>query len=270
MRGTHFVSGMATFLLFAPLYRTQAQQRNTSQKTAFEVASVRLIVPPAGRPNPCIIDSKPLNLSTRISGNRFRLRNTTLAGLIRDAYNVRDDQFSGLPGWADCTDQYEIVAKAPGEETPAPDQVHLMLQALLADRFHLKFHHETRNLTVYELTIAKSGAKLKLLPDRTAEHRNAWEMVPMLIQSNLDYPLVDRTGLTGFFDTNYVPKWDETKLREELRQERPPNLPPGVAFHGLAPSIFHEVEVEYGLTLKKVRAPSDFVVIDHVERPSEN
>ena len=121
MRGTHFVSGMATFLLFAPLYRTQAQQRNTSQKTAFEVASVRLIVPPAGRPNPCIIDSKPLNLSTRISGNRFRLRNTTLAGLIRDAYNVRDDQFSGLPGWADCTDQYEIVAKAPGEETPAPD-----------------------------------------------------------------------------------------------------------------------------------------------------
>ncbi len=74
MRGMHFVSGMATFLLFATLYRTQAQERNTSQKTAFEVESVRPIVPPAGRPNPCNIDSKPLNLSTgRISGNRFRL-----------------------------------------------------------------------------------------------------------------------------------------------------------------------------------------------------
>ncbi len=116
-----------------------------------------------------------------------------------------------------------------------------MLQALLADRFQLRLHHDTKNLTVYELTIAKSGAKLKLFPDRTVEHGNAWELVLGLIEFNLDYPLVDKTGLAGFFDTNYTPKWDNTKLREELQQERPANLPPGVAFHGLAPSIFREV-----------------------------
>ena len=150
MRGTHFVSGMAAFLLFAPLYRTQAQERSASPKIEFEVASVRPIVPPSGGGNPCNVNSKPLNLSRNISGNRFTMARTTLAGLIRDTYNVRDDQFTGLPGWATCTDQYEINAKAPGEAIPSPEQVQLMLQALLADRFQLRLHHDTKNLTVYE------------------------------------------------------------------------------------------------------------------------
>jgi uncharacterized protein (TIGR03435 family) len=55
-----------------------------------------------------------------------------------------------------------------------------------------------------------------------------------------------------------------------MKEARPASLPAGVAFHGLAPSIFHEVEAQLGLSLKKVTAPSDFVVIEHVERPSEN
>jgi hypothetical protein len=169
----------------------------------FEVASVRPIVPPAGRSNPCNIGTKPLNLATRISGNRFTLRSETLGGLIRDAYNLRDDQFTGLPDWADCKDQYEITAKTPGEETPTTEPVRLMLQALLADRFQLRVHHESKNLTVYELTVAKDGPKVKLVSERTVEGNfvNPWGLMTLLIEGNLDYPLVDKTGLKGFFPT---------------------------------------------------------------------
>ena len=229
------------------------------------MASIRAITEPGD-----LIQSNPGKLLGNISGNRFTMRIATVPSLIMDAYNVRVDQFTGLPNWASDSNMYEISAKTPGEGTATPDQVRLMLQALLADRFQLKLHHEVKNLTVYELTIAKSGAKLELFPDRTAEHRNTWGLVPMSIGIFLDYPLVDKTDLTGFFDTNYAPKWDAAKLGEEIRQARPASLTPGMAFHGFAPSIFHEVEAEYGLTLKKVSVPTDFLVIEHVERPSAN
>jgi uncharacterized protein (TIGR03435 family) len=236
----------------------------------FEVASVRAIVPPEGRSNPCDINSKPVNLAVRISGNRFTLRGATLAGLIRDAYNLRDDQFTGLPDWADCQDLYEIVAKAPGKEPPSPGQLRLMLQALLAERFQLKLRHESRKLTVYELTTAPGGLTLKLVPDRTTEGKyvNQWGLLTTLIEFHLDYPLVDKTGLTGFFSDDV--KWDDAKLREEATDARPADIPAGVRYRTLAPSIFHEVEAQLGLSLKKVTEPADFVVIEHVQRPSDN
>jgi hypothetical protein len=261
MRGASVLIGLAGFFLFAP----NATRGQAPARLEFEVASVRQTTE-GGH----LIQSKPGSLLGDISGNRFTMRLATLPSLIIDAYNVRADQFAGLPDWATDSDKYEIRAEAGGEGTLTPDQARLMLQTLLADRFHLRLHHVTRNLTIYELTIAKGGAKLKLFPDLTAEHRNAWGMVPMMIEFNLDYPIVDQTGLTGFFDTNYVPHWDQAELREEQKEARPAGLPPGVAFRGLSPSIFHAVEAEFGLTLKKATAPSDFIVIDHVERPSAN
>jgi hypothetical protein len=257
-------TGIAAVIAIAQPAKSWAQLA-PGGRPEFEVASVRPITTPG-----TFDQSKPGNLLGHISGNRFTMRIATVPSLIMDAYNVRADQFTGLPEWASDSNKYEINAKVEGEVAPTPDQVRLMLQTLLADRFQLKLHHETRNLTVYALTIAKSGAKLTLFPDRTAEHRNAWGMVPALIEFNLDYPIVDETGITGFFDTNYVPKWDKARLAEELQQARPANLAPGLVFHGLAPSIFREVEAEYGLSLKRVTRPSDFFVIEHVERPSAN
>jgi bla regulator protein BlaR1 len=192
---------------------------------------------------------------------------TTVPSLIMDAYNVRPDQFTGLPDWANDSDKYQINAKAEGEQTLTPDQARLMLQTLLADRFQLRLHHETRNLPVYELTIAKSGLKLKLTPERTADSQTDQWWLILMIEAYLDYPVVDKTGLTGFIPSDAL-KWDDAKLREEV--QRPAGLPPGVPYRGLAPSIFHEVEAQFGLSLKKVNPPSDFLVIDHVERPSKN
>jgi uncharacterized protein (TIGR03435 family) len=251
----------------AAVLLAQAKQTSVAPppaaKAEFEVASVRPITEQG-----TLLKSKPASLISNISGNRFTLRIATVPSLIMDAFNVRADQFTGLPDWASGSNKYEISAKMAGEGTVAPDQVRLMLQALLADRFQLKLHHETKNLTVYELTVAKGGLKEKLFSERTEDHRTAWGMVPMVIEFFLDYPLVDKTGLTGFMPGD-GPKWDEAKLREE-QPARPAGLAPGVAFHGLSPSIFDEVEAEFGLALKKVSAPSDFIVIEQVERPTEN
>jgi hypothetical protein len=191
----------------------------------------------------------------------------TLKGLMLDAYNVREDQLAGIPDWADDTLQYEIVAKAPGLVNP--EQVRLMLQSLLADRFQLRLRHEQKNLTVYEMTIAKSGLQRELFPEGAPGRHDSWAMVPMLIEFFLDYPIVDKTGLTGYI-SGAAPKWDDDKLSEEMREARPAGLPTGVRGHGLAPSIFHEAEAAFGVSLKKVTAPSDFLVVEHVERPSDN
>ncbi len=127
------------------------------------------------------------------------------------AYSVREDQITGFPAWADCSEQYELeVLLPPGAATG--EQLRLMLQTLLADRFQLKLRQETKQITAYELNMAKSGLKLKLFPDRTPEHRNGWEKVPQLIGFFVDYPVVDKTGLSGFFATNYLPKWDAARL----------------------------------------------------------
>ena len=251
------VAGIVVVLAMAPA--RSAAQSTPARGPEFEVASVRGIkqTGPLGGVG-CAIQSKPVNLSLRIKGNGFTMNFTTLGGLIMDAYNVRGDQFSGLPGWAGCKDQYEIKATTPGEEAAAPEQIRLMLQTLLADRFQLKLHHETRKLTVYEMTVAKNGLKVKVTPERTTGSGiDQWGMIPLLIENFLDYPIVDKTGLTGFIPGD-APKWDDAQLWEEMKQGRP------------APSIFHEVESEFGLTLKKVSEPADFLVIEDVKRPSEN
>jgi len=268
MRGTHFVACLVAVLLTATCY-AQTQPNGASSKPEFEVASVRAIETTDGR-RPCYIQSKPQDLSGHISGHRLRIRPSTISSLIMNAYNVREDQITGLPAWADCSEQYELNALVPAEAATTGEQLRLMLQALLTERFQLKLHREIKQITAYELNTAKSGLKLKLFPDRTPEHRNTWERVPQMIELFLDYPVVDKTGLAGFFDTGYRPAWDAVRLQEEVQQARPANLVPGIFSHGLAPSIFHEVEAEYGLTLKKVTAPSDFLVIAHVERPSDN
>jgi uncharacterized protein (TIGR03435 family) len=195
----------------------------------------------------------------RITGNRFALPYSTLTDLIIDAYNVRIDQISGQPKWATQDgDMYQINAKAEGDGTPTSDQVRLMLQSLLADRFELKLHHETRSLPAYELTIAKNGPKIKELPEGNKLPSNSARkaLLVSLISGFLDHPLVDKTGLA---EANYQFDWDTKELIGEIT--------PGTL---LAPSIFSSVQEQLGLKLDLKSAPVDFLVIDHAEKPSEN
>jgi uncharacterized protein (TIGR03435 family) len=231
---------------------------------AFEVASVRAVKPVngmitlGGRTAPVgqihFTQAAPRNLSRLISGNRFTMPTATLASLVMDAYNVKPSEFSGLPDWATDSDFYEITAKAEGEATLAPEQARLMLQTLLAERFQMKVHHEARNLPVYELTIAKNGTKLKEAPEDDKDGAPI-RLIASIIQNFVDHPVVDKTGLTA---PRYRMGWDQTELLDELKQGKP------------APSIFHEVEAQLGLTLKAAKQATDFIVIDHVERLAEN
>src|SRR5207247_804981 len=120
---------------------------------SFEVASIRLH---AGR-----IQS----VSARVAGDRFIGEALSADNVITFAYDLKSYQVAGAPNWADSNnqgcDRYDIIGKGEGGGTLSRDQARLMLQALLADRFHLRFHREMREMPVYAIVVAKNGAKLK-------------------------------------------------------------------------------------------------------------
>jgi uncharacterized protein (TIGR03435 family) len=193
-----------------------------------------------------------------IKGNRFSTDITTLTDLMVDAYNVRRDQISGAPPWATPDgDLFEVTAIAGSPDALTSDQARLMLQTLLAERFQLRLHRETKNRPAYELTIGKNGPKIKEVPAGKPLPKNAAAKGLLLgiISSYLDYPLVDKTGLTG---ANYQFDMDFTGLLEEVRQGKP------------APSIFGAVQDQLGLKLEKTNAPTEILVVDHAEKPSGN
>ena len=94
------------------------------------------------------------------SANRFYAKNHTLKTLIQAAYNLTPRAVSGGPSWVD-SDRYEVLAATPGNVRPSPDEQMSILRKLLADRFNLKFHREEKEFSIYALSIAKNGSKLK-------------------------------------------------------------------------------------------------------------
>jgi hypothetical protein len=236
---------------------TIAEPQAEWAQSEFEVASIHP-VSSDGRPIPCKTTLRPASPLLRVAGDRFELRNETLEALIMAAYDVRPYQFDGLPKWADCRDQYQITAKISREGKVTDDRLRVMLQSLLADRFQLKLRRESRTFPVYELTIAKKGVKVRLVPDRTASAHDPWVILPSIIEGFLDLPVVDKTGLAGFIP-NDAQEWDTSELWEEVKHGGKP-----------AVSIFHDVEAQLGLSLKKTTQISDFLVIEQVQRPSEN
>lgn len=195
------------------------------------------------------------------------ITNWTLDLILREAFNVKYYQISGGPDWI-RSDRFDITAKAAGE--PARDQMMRMLQTLLAERFQLKVRRETKEGTVYSLTVSKSGSKLKEAkgdhppairtyrqgsPEKPAISysqvgQNA--TIPMLIEtlSNIvTSPVRDQTNLKGNFDFKLEYAADDTQ----------PDA---------GPSIFTAIQEQFGLRLEKERGPVETPVIDHAGKPS--
>ncbi len=183
---------------------------------SFEVVSVRQRIVPAGevvrRPHfssGAIVCGNPVAtelFDCGISGTRFSDAPASLLDLIIDAYNVRENAIFGLPDWGDSGhDLYDVSARVGGDLTPTLDQVRRMLQTLLADRFQLKIHHETKEFPVYDLVVAK---KPRLFKSATACGVNSespstddlvpvpsrWEQIPSSLSRNADRPVIDKTG----------------------------------------------------------------------------
>src|SRR3569623_737409 len=173
--------------------------------------------PQSGR----VMDSVVSNLMKSVANgswkNRFRmegLASVPLSMLIRLAYKVEDFQMEGLPSWGN-SERYAIVAKAPDDATF--EQMRPMIGSLLADRFQLKFHRETRELPVYLLTIARGGLKILaakqgecLLPDHcggVVRQRDSIEATGIsmtklaeLLSNEVGRPVLDKTGFAETFN----------------------------------------------------------------------
>jgi len=212
-------------------------------------------------------------------GNRFSITNATGEMLIGFAYGLPNPQISGGPEWVN-SESFTIEAKVDSA-TPLPPgnagfgQVMLMVQSLLADRFKLSMHKEARSEAVYDLTVGKDGPKLKeagvddKLGRRIGRGLLGGTMpLPVLAASlsqSLDRPVVDKTGLPGnySFTLTYTPEVGQGDRFEAPGADKPPG-------DSGTPTIFTALREQLGLELKSARGSVEVLVIDHVERPSEN
>jgi uncharacterized protein (TIGR03435 family) len=215
-----------------------------------------------------------------VQGSHFRTINTTLADMIKFAYGVQDKQIIGAPSWVE-SDKFDIEAQPDAPGAPNKDQVSMMMQKLLTDRFQLKFHKDTKELPAYVLTAAKTGQKMTKseVPDQlpglfftnispaTLTVRNAtMDDVCHLFQSAvLDRPVVDQTGITGKW--NFLLKWtaDESQF-----SGMGVKVPPPSDAADAPPPLFTAIQEQIGLKLDAGKAQIPVLVIDKVEKPSAN
>jgi len=215
-----------------------------------------------------------------VQGSHFRTINTTLADMIKFAYGVQDKQIIGAPSWVE-SDKFDIEAQPDAPGAPNKDQVSMMMQKLLTDRFQMKFHKDTKELPAYVLTAAKTGQKMTKseVPDQlpglfftnispaTLTVRNAtMDDVCHLFQSAvLDRPVVDQTGITGKW--NFLLKWtaDESQF-----SGMGVKVPPPSDAADAPPPLFTAIQEQIGLKLDAGKAQIPVLVIDKVEKPSAN
>ena len=244
-----------------------AQEKTEAKpRLEFEVASIR----PA-KPGSQGGGIKPLP-----GGQTYVATNVPVRLIILLMYHLNNSQVSGGPSWLG-SDLYDIEAKADGPHSV--DELHVMFQHLLEDRFKLQYHKETKILPCYALELEKSGSKLTEnhspesfdIPIQPlgfgsiqAKH-SSMSYFSWFLSQNLNKPIADQTGLAGFYD--FKLNWT-------------PELPPGVAERVAAegrtlppangPDIFTALREQLGLRLDSQKGPVEVMVIDHVERPSEN
>jgi len=270
-------------------------------KVEFDVASVK-----PSQPDSQPYSNFPLGPGDvyTSNGGRFMASGLPLATYIWFAYRIQGNQqqslLSQLPAWV-TTERFDIQARTDGD--PAKDtkpQMRLMMQSLLADRFKLAIRTETRQVPVFALVLSKPGKAGRWLqphPDNscavspppddltTVFPNQCGGLLPMphppvfmnkfgarnvtmpfianqlTAMGHLDRPVLDQTGLSGVFDftLEWVPEIDGP-------------LPPGVEAHpdpaGL--TFMEAVNEQLGLKLQSQKGPVDVLVVDHVERPSEN
>ncbi|HEV2644996.1 MAG TPA: TIGR03435 family protein [Acidobacteriaceae bacterium] len=236
---------------------------------AFDVASIRLQKEHSGGP-------------IRFTEDGFSADAGPLEYLIRNAYNItRDHSIRGLPAWG-AADYYVVSAKVADSDLPewktyTIGQRRQVLQQLLADRFHLILHPETVQIPIYSLIVAKGGPKMQQVTPPVPGSRGGIEarspgvfvgryvildrLVTLLSSSaGLDRQVFDNTGLTGNYDftLTYEPMGHASASLDSASEAQ------------ARPSIFTALQEQLGLKLQPTTGPLDTLVIDHVERPSDN
>jgi uncharacterized protein (TIGR03435 family) len=242
------VLSLAVSLAQAPTARSDAPQ--------FEAASIRLSSPDEVAAGWSSFDTTP---------GLMRLTNVTLKRCIVGAYVVGPERVLGGPAWID-TNHFDITARV---SQPIGDKaLMLMLQMLLAERFKLVLHRESRLGEAMILEVAKNGPKLQPASDAKSSYNNAHERLDAtaitmdefaeILSRNLKLPVVDRTGFTRAF--NFTLRWKVDPTIENRDD----------AIADLRWQVSTAVAKQLGLTLKLRRMPVEILVVDHAEKPSEN
>jgi uncharacterized protein (TIGR03435 family) len=233
-----------------------------AQTAGFEVASIKVVPQRAGT-----FSFENANAITvpGIAGNRVTISGS-LSSLIRSAYNVKGNQVLNAPDWATPSrgSIYSITAKTEGDGAASTEAVRGMLQALLGERFQLMMHREMKDLPVYELAVARGGAKIKESADdarpvaritagpviRMAAVSKSMEDLAQMLTLQMDRPVVDKTGMKGYYDFTVEA---ENSALDPFRV-----------------TVLSAIREQLGLSLNAVNEATDVWVIDRAERPSEN
>jgi len=285
-RGTHklsygkrlLVTGAAALALVVPIAAgamnassVAAQRSRRPIFEAFEAATIKRTDP----------DSRGKYI--RMSGlNRFQANGFTLNALVAAAYALTPRAISGEASWIN-SDRYDIAALTPGDVQPNLDEQMAMLRKLLADRFQLTYHRESRELPVYAITVIEGGPKLRpstaptgslpyltntvyseerggvhlLLPARNA---NMVQFAAMMQRAVLDGMVADKTGLSGAYDFDLEWTPDESQFGGQFPRSVAPTKP----------SLLAAMQDQLGLRLETTTGIVQALVIDRAERPSEN
>jgi uncharacterized protein (TIGR03435 family) len=292
------LAALALPILSGIVNATQSQAESQAQNTpaaalVYDVASIK--------PNKSADDRTKLIYSPDgLTGT-----NVTVQMLVRLGYGIQDNQISGAPTWFN-SETYNIDAKMDSSvahemREMSEDQRKFarqrMLEALLAERFKLTAHRETKDLPVYALVIAKNGPKLlKAKPgDAYADGFKGIDGLPagphnMVLRGRGEFkaqaqpisalaralshalgrPVLDKTGLTGEYDIalQWAPESQATMFRGAEDSQQSTGSKPSADSSG--PSIFTAIQEQLGLKLELQKGSGEVLVIDHVEKPSEN
>ena len=238
---------------------------------SFEVATIR--------PN----QSDAVQSAVFFQPGRFVADNATVKMLIAYAYAVKDFQISGGPSWMD-SERFNITAKEDESVSVARqklpwkqyrEQLGLMVQALLTDRFHLRVIHQPKEASILAMVTAPGGSKLVRSARDSYEadfrgRRGQLIATGASIAQLADFlswmpevgsrKVVDQTGIEGTFDLKLRWSWEQS----------PEAGGPAQTVRLDAPSMFTAVQEQLGLRLQATKGPLDYLVVEHLEQPSEN
>jgi uncharacterized protein (TIGR03435 family) len=261
----------------------QPHSEDTAARTpAFEVAAIR--------PN----SPADLRIGFWFTPDGISVTGAPLQMILGEAFHAGDDHVLGAPGWIKSA-RFDIQAKVSEADVPrwrklSMDQQRPALRSLLVERFNLRFHHESRELPVYTLAIAKSGPRLKASLSTTAStssepqkkflmwtdpnhlearHASMEDLIRELGWMVGNRTILDKTGLTGSYDFQLRLNRDPA-----AQQTRPESNLPG---SGASPdpdagdtALLTALREQLGLNLQLRNLPSDVIVIDHIDKPTAN
>jgi uncharacterized protein (TIGR03435 family) len=228
---------------------------------SFDIASIRPHAP----------DDNRFYVRLPVDG-RFTATGSVAKLIVMLAYDVQEAQIVGGPSWF-TTEKWDIEARSDNQGAHSIEETRRMVQNMLEERFGLRIHRETEQRPAYGLTVAKGGPKFKAAEQRSTNVRITSNSISLergdlarmtqVHSAALGRPVIDRTGLEGLYNLSL--QWDDAPIRQGV---------PGLDVHAQPGNdhgpIFTAIQDQLGLRLESQRAPVEVIVVDRIERPSQN